>query len=170
MSTIIETDQTLELKHPMRPVTRVLLLLLSLFPLMAPYQLIYLPDWQSYWNVYFLFVALISLGAMAVSAFFIWAAIAGLSKELLFDKKIGTFTYIQQAPVVRPQRTDYPLTSIKSVKLEKTEWTDGGPSYHVSIEMIDGREFTTGSSWTRAEVEQERDRVSAFLRETPQER
>lgn len=169
MSTITETDQTLELNHPMRPVTRVLLLLLSLFPLLAPYQLIYLPDWQSYWNVYFLFVALISLGAMAVSAFLIWAAIAGLSKEIRFDKRSSTFTYIQQAPVVRPQRTDYPLASIKSVELEKTEWTDGGPSYHVSIEMIDGRKFTSGSSWTLAEVEQERDRVRAFLRERPQE-
>ena len=169
MSTIIETDQTLELKHPMRPVTRVLLLLLSLFPLLAPYELIYLPDWQSYWNVYFLFVALISLGAMAVSVFFIWAAIAGLSKELRFDKKGDTFTYIQQAPVVRPQRTDYPLASIKSVEMEKTEWTDGGPSYHVSIEMVDGRRYTSGSSWSRVETEQERDRVMVFLERTLKE-
>jgi hypothetical protein len=169
MSTIIETDQTLELRHPMRPLMRVLLLLLSLFPLLAPYQLIYLPDWQSYWNVYFLFVAMISLGAMAVSAFFVWAAIAGLSTELRFDKKSDTFTYIQQAPVVRPQRTDYPLASIKSVELEKTEWTDGGPSYHVSIEMIGGRKFTSGSSWTRAETEQERDRVMVFLERTLKE-
>lgn len=170
MSKIVETDQTLELQHPLHPLVRVLLLLLSLVPLLAPYQLIYLPDWQSYWNVYFLFVALISLGAMAVSAFLIWAAIAGLSKEIRFDKRSRTFTYIQQAPVVRPQRTDYPLASIKSVEVEKTEWTDGGPSYHVSIDMLDGRKFTSGSSWTRVEVEQERDRVRAFLRETPQER
>jgi len=169
MSTIIETDQTLELRHIMRPVTRVLLLLLSLFPLLAPYQLIYLPDWQSYWNVYFLFVALISLGAMAVSAFFVWAAIAGLSTELRFDKNSNTFTYIQQAPVVRPQRTDYPLASIKSVEMEKTEWTDGGPSYHVNIEMIDGRKFTPGSSWSRVETEQERDRVMVFLERTLKE-
>jgi hypothetical protein len=169
MSTIIETDQSLELRYPMRPLTRVLLLLLSLFPLLAPYQLIYLPDWQSYWNVYFLFVALISLGAMAVSAFLIWAAIAGLSKELLFDKNSHTFSYIQQAPVVRPQRTDYPLASIKSVELEKTEWTDGGPSYHVSIEMLDGRKFSSGSSWTRTETEQERDRVMVFLERTLKE-
>jgi hypothetical protein len=169
MSTIIETDQTLALRYPMRPLTRVLLLLLSLFPLLAPYQLIFLPDWQSYWNVNFLFVALISLGAMTVSAFLIWAAIAGLSKELRFDKNSNTFSYIQQAPVVRPQRTDYPLASIKSVELEKTEWTDGGPSYHVSIEMLDGHKFTSGSSWTRTETEQERDRVMVFLERTLKE-
>ena len=94
----------LVIQDRMPPGKRVLFLLLAQVPLLAPYELIVLPKWQEYWNLFFFFAALISLGALAVSAFLVWAAIAGLDKEARIDRFRGRFTYIDRAPVVPLRR------------------------------------------------------------------
>jgi hypothetical protein len=69
--------------------------------------------------------------------------------------------------VLPAKRVEYPIASIQAVDIETHEWTDGQPSYSVSVEMADGRKFTAGSSWSRSEIEQERDQVRAFLGKAP---
>ncbi len=160
---ISKTADELEVRAPMRIGKRILFLALSLFPWLAPYELLLRPRWESYWNIFFLFAAVISIGAMAVSAFFVWAAIAGLDSQMTFCRSQGLFTHSARAPILPRRTRAYPIESIAAVEIETHEWSDGGPSYSFEVVLRDGRKLHLGSSWSRAEAEAVRDQVAAFL-------
>lgn len=168
MLMVIEGKEVLEIQSCLPTGRRVLFLLLALFPLLAPYELIFRPGWQSYVNVIFLFAALISMGALAVSAFLVWAAIAGVNSRLKFDRANGTLTYSVGAPVIRWRSHRVSIEDIADLRVEEHEWTEGAPSYAFMVGMTDGRKFESGSSWSREEIEDVVQRVSAFIgRSTP---
>jgi hypothetical protein len=106
---------------------------------------------------------LISFGALVVSGFLIWAAIAGINSLMRFDKLHKTFTSITDAPVVPIRKDEYPFGSIKAIGIEKHDWSDSAPSYSLRVEIADGRKFTSGSSWSRTEIEEMKERVESFL-------
>ena len=142
---------------------RVLLALIALFPLIAPYELLVRIDWQHYLNPFFFFAALISAGAIAVSAFFVFAAIAGLSSEIIFDKSGSTLTHSFEAPVVRRTRRVYPLSAFSNVETVKRDWSDGSPTYHLEVILDDGTVIESGPSWSRDDIEVIRIRVELFM-------
>ncbi len=160
---LIKTTDCLEVQAPMPIGNRILFLLLSLFPLLAPYELILRLRWENYWNLFFLFAVMISLGALAVSAFFVWAAVAGLSTRMKFNKPREILFFAAEAPILPRRTQEFPFGSIADVEIETHEWSDGDPSYSFEIVLRDGRKLHLGSSWSRAEVEAVRDRVAAFL-------
>ena len=89
--------------------------LLALIPLLAPYELIWRVQWNDYRHPAFLFAAIISAGAVALSALLVFAAVAGLSPRMTLDAARATFTYSTGAPIV-PHRTRlFPLSSLESV-------------------------------------------------------
>jgi hypothetical protein len=163
MLRVVETNDVLEIQAQIPAGQRVLFLLLSFLPLLAPYELIIRPDWHDTWNVYFLFAAFISAGALAVSALLVWAAAAGLSTRLRFDRAHGTLMYSAGAPVLRWHTVRHPIKNIAEFQVEKHDWSDGQPSYSFVTLMADGRSFRGGSSWSRDEVEGIRRMVSSFL-------
>ena len=77
MISVIEGRDAIEIQSNMMVGQRILFLVLALFPLLAPYQLIIRPDWQSYFNLFFLFVLVISLGAVIVSS---WSTMESLHR------------------------------------------------------------------------------------------
>lgn len=160
---LCEKDQRLEVRSPMRPGMRVLLAILALFPLLAPYELIVKVEWESHLHPFFLLAAFISLGAIALSAFFVFAAVAGLSSQMVFDAGAGTFVYSSQALIVRPSPREYPLDAIDGVEVRERDWSDSAPSYHLGVVMTDGTEFESGSSWARGEIESIEVRLQQFL-------
>jgi len=160
---LYESDDRLEVRSPMRPGMRVLLAALALFPLLAPYELIVKVDWESYLHWFFLLAAFISAGAIALSAFFLFAAVAGLSSQMVFDTGAGTFVYSSHAPVVRPAPRAYPLAAVVSVEVRERAWSDGAPSYHLGVATADGMVFESGSSWSRGDIESIWARVERFL-------
>jgi len=101
----------------MRTGTRVLFAVLALFPLLAPYELIVKVEWESYLHPFFLLAAFISVGATALSAFLVFAAVAGLSSQMVFDARAATFTYSAQAPIVRPTSQVYPMADVVGVEV-----------------------------------------------------
>jgi hypothetical protein len=142
---------------------RVLLVVLAVFPLIAPYELLVRIDWQSYLHPFFLLAAFISAGAVALSAFFIFAAIAGLSSEIVFDRPSSTLTHSFEAPVVRRTRRVYPLTAISNVETAERDWSDSAPSYHLRVILDDDTVIESGSSWSRDDIEAIRVRVERFV-------
>ena len=163
MIRVIEGKEVIEIQSYMPAGLRVLFFLLALFPLLAPYELIIRPNWHSYLNVFFLFSALISVGALAVSAFLVWAAIAGLNSKVRFDRAEGTLTYSAGAPIVRWHFRQCPIESIALLRVEKNDWSDGAPSYSFLTQITDGSKFKSGSSWSSEEIEDIVQRVSTFL-------
>ncbi len=163
MFTLDESDDRLEVRHQMRAGSRVFFLLAAFFPLVAPYELLWKTRWESIWNLYFLFAALICLGALAVSGFALMAALAGLSTCLVFDRRARTFTYIRTAPVFHPRPEVFSLADILSVEVEKIDWSDSAPDYKLAVNLAGRRKCSSGMSASRAEVEGYRQRVLAFL-------
>jgi hypothetical protein len=90
---VVQTPDRLSVFAPLPVGNRILFLLLSFFPLLAPYELLFRIRWTNYWHFFFLFAAAISAGAVCVSAFLVWAAIAGLNTEMTFDRRLGIFRY-----------------------------------------------------------------------------
>jgi hypothetical protein len=163
MIRLIESKDAIRIQSPMRVGQRVLFLAFSLVPLLAPYELLIRPHWHGYVNVFFLFVVIVSVGALAVSAFLVWVALAGLSSEVTFDRARGTVTYSADAPIVRWRSIQCALRDIDRLLIEEHVWSDGSPSYSLVTRMVDGETFKSGSSWCREEVDDAIRKVVSFL-------
>ena len=164
---VVEVSRRLELFTPLRTGARWGLALLSLFPLLAPYELLLRPRWQSYGHPLFLLAALISVGAVAVALFLLCAAVAGLSSRMVFDAGRSTFSYMVDAPILRTRRSEYPLAAVDHVEVDTTELSDGAPTYRLRVRMNSCESFESGASWSREEVEGIRQLVEAILSRTP---
>jgi len=163
MIQVSESEERLEVCSPMPVGRRVFFGLLALIPLLAPYELMWRVQWNDYRHPAFLVAAIISAGAVALSVFLLFAAVAGLSSRMTLDAARVTFTYSTGAPVV-PRRTRVlPLSALESVHVRTHEWSDGAPSYSLMVKMSDGATFESGSSGSKGDVEHEKARVDMFL-------
>jgi hypothetical protein len=126
---LIESCNCHEIPVGQRPGFRILLMLLSIFPLIAPYKLIVRIDWQDYFHPFFLPAAFISAGAVWLSLFLIFAPLTGLNSQIVFNKKTSTPTYSFEAPLVRRIIRIYPLSAINSIDVGKRSWSDGVRTY-----------------------------------------
>jgi hypothetical protein len=160
---LIEGADRLEIRSPMRIGLRVLLAVLGLLPLLAPYELLIQVEWETFAHPFFVLAAIVSAGATALSALLLFAAVAGSSSIIVFDKSTGTFSYSAEAPVVKRKRRVHPLADIRSVGVGVREWSDGAPSYYLRVRTNGGSVFDTASSWSRDEVERIRNRIREYL-------
>ena len=160
---LIETANRIEIVSPMPVGKRVFFALLSLFPLIAPYELISRIRWNDYFNFFFLFAALVCAGALCLTAFLIFAALAGLESRMVFDKTRGIFTYTARAPVVPKRSREHPIRSIRGLETVTHDWSDGSPSYSLKVLITDSQGFSSSSSWSREEIENRKKHISTFL-------
>jgi len=163
MVELIESDGCIEIRTPMRTGARVALALLALFPLLAPYELLLRIDWQSHLHPFFALAAVVSAGAVALSGFLLFAALAGLGSRMVFDARQSRFTYSATSPLIRLVPAAYPLSALDAVGIGTREWSDGAPTHHLRVVVAGGRVYETASSWSRAEVEQLFRLVEDFL-------
>jgi hypothetical protein len=163
VTSIIESDGILEIRETMSVGSRALYFVLALFPLLAPYQLILRPGWTSFFNFMFILALTISLGALFLSGFFAFTAVAGLSTRLRFDPRGQWFTYIREAPIVPFKRTRIAFDQIRGVEVEKHDWSDGAPTYSVRVQIQDGRSYKSGSFWNKQEAHQIMEKVEVLL-------
>ncbi len=163
MIQISENGERLDVCSRMPWGKRLFFTLCALIPLLAPYELMWRVQWNDYRSPMFLVAAIISVGAVALSAFFLFAAVAGLSSRMTLDAANSTFTYSTWALVVPHRTVVFPLSSIESVHVQTHEWSDGGPSYTLMVKMTDGATCDTGSASSRDDLEHEKARVEAFL-------
>lgn len=159
MLELSETDGVLELASPMPVGTRVLFALFGLVPLLAPYELLFRVQWTDWRHPFFFFAAAISLGAMCVSAFFVFAAVAGLEQRARFDIRRSLLTYSARAPLTGLKTTALPIGSIDRVDVVTHGWSDGPDSYSILMVTSDGRQLSTGSSESRELVELYAERI-----------
>jgi hypothetical protein len=160
---LIEHPDRLEIRSPMRVGMRILLAALGFFPLIAPYELLIKIEWQDYLHPFFFLAAFIAAGATALSLFFFFAAVAGLSSQIIFDRSARTVSHSSAAPIVRPTTQIRPLSAVRAVEVGLRDWSDSAPSYYLRVIMSDGDIFESGSASSRAEIESIRVRVDRFL-------
>lgn len=118
---------------------RVLIALFGFVPLIAPYQLIIKVHWEEYFNLPFLFVLAICLGAIAVSLSLFFGAIMAIDSSTSFDLAKRTVTYRWSTAVFRQQQELWRFDDIKDIAVEEKEWSDGPPYYLLVILLNEGR-------------------------------
>lgn len=160
---LIENEDRLEIRSPMRTGVRVLLAAIGLVPLLAPYELLIRVDWEHYLNPFFAFAAAVSFGAMAVSALFFYASVAGISSLMVFDRRAGTFSYAAQAPLFGRSLKVFPLADVRSAEVGMTDWSDGEPTYQLRVTLGNDLVFESGASWSREAIESASKRVRPYL-------
>jgi hypothetical protein len=166
MPELVEHANHIEIRSPIRRGLRLVFALVALFPLLAPYELLARIDWQYYLHPFFFLALVISAGAVALSGFLVFAAVAGLSSRMVFDAKRMTFTYSSEAPLVRRASSVYPMSALQRIDVESFEWSDSAPTHHLRIFTSDGKKFESASSWSRNEIEDIRKHVDMFLGRT----
>jgi len=125
---------------------RIILAVVGLFPLYAPYDLLLRPGRKEFFNLEFLFMALISLGAIVVSIFFLFVAFGALNQYARFDALTRTLIYGYETGVTKFRQKIIPFQQIESVGIKVTEWSEGPPSYSVAIQVIGERVKLLGIS------------------------
>ena len=160
---LVEHPNRLEIRSPMRVGMRILLAALGFFPLIAPYELLIKIEWQYYLHPFFFLAAFIAAGATAVSLFFFFSAVAGLSSEIIFDRSAQTVSHSSAAPIVRRTTQIRPLSAVHGVEVGVREWSDSAPSYYLRVIMSEGAVFESGSASSRAQIESIKVRVDHFL-------
>ena len=108
-------------KSPIEIQTQIPAGLRVFFAALAPYELLLQPDWDGYFTIFFLFSAVISAGAISISAALVWAATAGYNTRIRFDRAGGAVTYATGAPVVRWRSAVYPLAAFVAFDIEARE-------------------------------------------------
>ena len=160
---LVEHANRIEIQSRMHIGVRIVLAALGLLPLLAPYELLFKPNWEHFMNPFFFFAAFISTGATAVSGFLFFASVASLSSNIILDKHSATISYFEKAPVTKHNRQVKPLSAVHNTEVGVHEWSDGAPAYHLNVVMKDGAIFESGSSWSRDEIERIQRRVDQFL-------
>jgi hypothetical protein len=164
MIKVTETEHIFEIQSMMPAGQRIFLFFIALVPLLAPYELIIQPGWEDYFNVFFLFAVLISLGALTMSAAFIWASIAGMNSILRFNRTERCLIHRYGAPIIRWRTEEIFLRELDRLALEVQDWSEGGPSYRLTAILRTGRSINIGSSWSQEEIETIIQKANLFLR------
>lgn len=164
MVRVTKTDDAVDIRSETPGLQRVIMIALAFVPLLAPYELLLRPDWQgNYGNIVFVFAALISLGALSISASLVIGAVAGRSMHMRFDRSLGQMVFTSRSAMQRPQAVQVPLESIMQVSLKESTWSDGPPSYAFVVETANGGTYKTGSSLTKTQGDDLVRRVNALL-------
>lgn len=160
---VVETTDMLEIRSPMPIGRRVFFGLIALVPLLAPYELLIRPGWYDMANAFFWFAAFVSLGAVSVSAFMAFAAVAGLETTMTFDARLATFTSSQRAPVVPLTVRRAPFSAIVDVAVERHVWSEGPDTFSLAVRVTGAPVVRTSSIESQVDVDALAERVRQLL-------
>jgi hypothetical protein len=144
MAGVIEADRQIQINEHVPAGARVFLFVVGLCPWIAPYQLLIKPNWTGF-DFKTLFFSVISLGAIAVSLFFLVAALFGLNQTLTIDAKMRTIIYTYESAIAHLREKIYSFSQLKSIMTVTHGWTDGPSSHGLKFIFADGYKTEPGS-------------------------
>jgi hypothetical protein len=144
MPEVKETDQGLVIEARVHPALRIAFGALGVLPLLAPYQLLVRPHWSSYGSPLFLFALVVSLVAVAVGAFFLFGAVAGLATRMSFAPATRTFTHVTAAPAFPRRRRSASFGQVREVAVDTQAWSDGPATFSLRVVLDDGAACVIG--------------------------
>lgn len=160
---VFESKECFVIQTRMGIGTRIFIGLLGLVPLIAPYDFLVKARWNSYFNFPFLLVLIISIGAVFISAMFVYAATFATSIKITLDRRAQAFRHSSEAPTIRNKTEEHPLSHIQRLEVRETNWSDGPPSYNLQFVMEGEKVYEVGPFNSLAEVDQTRQQVQQFL-------
>jgi len=148
-----EPGRRIEFRSRDSSVTRAVILLVGLVPLLAPYELLIRPSWRGGLTWAWLFCALLSAGAVLVAAAFVGAALFGLSQRVRFDAPRRVITYAHRAPGVRYRVRRFPFSALQGLRVNTRAWSEGPDTYTLVAAVSGHRDIEFGSFDDRVEAE-----------------
>jgi hypothetical protein len=115
-----------------------------LFPWIAPYQLLIKPNWTGF-DLMTIFFAIISLGAITVSLFFLVAALFGLNQTLTIDATTRTIVHKYESAIAPLRKKVYAFSQLHSIEAVTHDWTDGDSAHGLKFSFADGYKTEPGS-------------------------
>lgn len=144
MDKITQSGKTLVFDKRVHPAIRFGIFLLSLFPLLAPYELLFKIRWESFFNPSFFISLVFSMVMLAVSAFVMFIALFAQNQHACFDGDRSTLTYGWSDAVRAYRQTDYRFEEISEPELETHAWSDSPNSYDLLVKTRSGLKISFG--------------------------
>jgi hypothetical protein len=160
---VFESEECFVIQTRMGIGTRIFIGLLGLVPLIAPYDFLVKARWNSYFNFPFLLVLIISIGAVFISAMFVYMAAFSMSIKVTLDRRTQVFRHSSEAPTIRNKTEEHPLSHIQRLDVRETNWSDGPPSYYLQFVMEGNKVYEVGPFNSLAEVDQTLQRAKRFV-------
>ena len=137
------------------PVGRILLFLIGLLPLLAPYELLIKPQWADdfYFSPIFWLSLLISAGAMALTFFAVFAALYGLNQRVRFDADGQLITHGFEAALLPYRERRYPFSAVETLCVKRHEWIESPTTYSLALKVEGVREVEFGNFTTEEDAE-----------------
>jgi hypothetical protein len=144
MDKITESGQTLVFDKRVHSAIRFGIFLVSLFPLLAPYELLFKIRWESFFNPSFFISLVFSIVMVAASAFVMFIALFAQNQHVCFNGERSTLTFGWSDAVRTYRETDYRFEEISEPELETQSWSDGPNSYDLLVTTRSGLKISFG--------------------------
>lgn len=146
---------------------RTLFALAGVVPLLAPYELLIRPDWPDMLSIAWVLSALVSLGALVVTALLLGVAVFGLNRRVEFDAT-GRVVLVTDAHLLRrPRMLKLPFADVAGVEVVCHDWSDGPSTYELRLIPAIGKVVDFGNFTSRKKAESIRTGLLSLL--TPKE-
>lgn len=161
---VTEDMHGLEVRDDVSRGQRVVLFALGFIPLIAPYELLIRPNWQdTAFGLPLVMVLFISLGAVIISMVLFVSALAGASLSLHFDGVARQLCIQSAAPLPGRRTVAIPFDEIVDLRLDEKVWSEGEPTYALTVQTRGGRTYRTRSSSSKTEMEQTLQKIRAII-------
>gem|GEM_PF-2061881 len=129
---------------------------------LAPYEFLR-PNWGEF-SLYFVFLVIISIGAIVLGGMFMLAGLLGLNQTLRFTVSSKTVHYSYESTLAPLRRKTYKFSDIVKVEVTTHDWTEGPTTYGLKFTFKDGQRTEPCSFGKKDEAEQFLAKVENLIR------
>jgi len=162
MASIIESDGQIQIKERVPTGVRIFLFIVGLFPWIAPYEFFFKSGWRGF-DLITIFSAIISLGAIVVSLFFLAAAIFGLNQILTVDAKARSIVHAYENVITPLREKHYSFGQLKAIEIETNDWSDGPSTHRLKFLFSDGHKTGMGSFASLDEAHSVKEKINQMV-------
>ena len=163
MDKITQSSQTLVFDKRVHPAIRFGIFLVSLFPLLAPYELLFKIRWEGFFNPSFFISLVFSMIMLAASAFVMFIALFAQNQHVCFDGDRSTLTYGWSDAVRAYRETDYRFEEISEPELETHTWSDSPNSYDLLVKIRSGIKISFGDFESKEKAQYYQDILAEII-------
>ena len=153
MDNIKQSNNEIEFTSHLSLAARAVIMIMGLFCLLAPYELLIKPSWSGKITWVMAFFLFISIGAIALSIFLICSALFGMNQSIQINSTNRTITHGYKPGILRFRQNQYLFREIEIVQLKVHESVDASTRYNIGLKAIGHREIEFGRFATQEEAE-----------------
>ncbi len=163
MDKITHPGQNLIFEKRVHPVFRLVIFLVSFFPLLAPYELLVKIHWGNYSGLPFFISLLFSIFATAFSLFILFIALFAQNQYICFDRVRSTLTHGWSDAIRAYREADYCFEELSLPELVTHLWSDGPTTYNILVKTRAGLKISFGDFESKEEAQHYQANVAEMI-------